>query len=56
MGLVQIPCIERNAMATSRALDSAIYAILSDGKHRISFDEVVETMKKTGEDMKHHLS
>lgn len=53
MGLVQIPCIERNAMATSRALDSAIYAILSDGKHRISFDEVVETMKKTGEDMKH---
>lgn len=52
MGLVQIPCIERNAMATSRALDSAVYAILSDGKHRISFDEVVETMKKTGEDMK----
>lgn len=50
-GLVQIPCIERNAMAASRALECATYAILSDGKHRISFDEVVETMARTGRDL-----
>lgn len=50
-GLVQIPCIERNVFATSRALTHNTYAILSDGRHRISFDEVVEVMKKTGKDM-----
>jgi L-serine dehydratase len=50
-GLVQIPCIERNAFAATRALDSAQYAILSDGSHRISFDDVVATMKRTGLDM-----
>lgn len=50
-GLVQIPCIERNAMAASRAIETAAYAILSDGKHRISFDKVVETMAKTGRDL-----
>jgi len=51
-GLVQIPCIERNAFAAIRALDAASFALLSDGTHRISFDEVVETMKQTGVDMR----
>ncbi len=51
-GLVQIPCIERNAFAATRALDSAEYALLSDGRHRISFDEVVKTMIQTGRDLK----
>jgi len=51
-GLVQIPCIERNAMAAVRAMECATYALLSDGKHRISFDDVVKTMKQTGIDMK----
>ncbi len=50
-GLVQIPCIERNAMAAARAIDCAAYAILSDGKHRISFDEVIKTMTQTGHDL-----
>lgn len=50
-GLVQIPCIERNAMAASRALQCATYAILSDGKHRIPFDQVVDTMTRTGRDL-----
>jgi len=51
-GLVQIPCIERNAAAATRALACAEYAMLTDGDHRISFDEVVETMRQTGLDMK----
>ena len=51
-GLVQIPCIERNAMAAVRAWECATYALLSDGRHRISFDEVIKTMKETGLDMK----
>lgn len=50
-GLVQIPCIERNAMAAGRALDCAVYAINSDGNHLISFDAVVTTMAHTGRDM-----
>ena len=50
-GLVQIPCIERNAFAAARALDSNIYASFSDGNHRISFDRVVEVMKQTGKDL-----
>ncbi|MDR2733423.1 MAG: L-serine ammonia-lyase, iron-sulfur-dependent, subunit alpha [Spirochaetota bacterium] len=50
-GLVQIPCIERNAFAATRALDCADYSLLSDGRHRITFDEVVETMRQTGIDM-----
>lgn len=53
-GLVQIPCIERNAFAAARALDCAEFAFLSDGVHRISFDDVVETMKMTGQDLQHH--
>lgn len=51
-GLVQIPCIERNAFAASRAVDCAEYALLSDGQHRITFDEVVRTMTQTGKDLK----
>jgi len=47
-GLVQIPCIERNAIAAARAFDSNIYATFSDGKHHVSFDHVVEVMKETG--------
>ncbi len=50
-GLVQIPCIERNAMGAVRAWDCAVYALLSDGTHRISFDEVIRTMARTGKDM-----
>lgn len=50
-GLVQIPCIERNAYAAARALDSNIYATYSDGKHRVSFDRVVEVMRQTGHDL-----
>ena len=50
-GLVQIPCIERNAMAALRALDINIYAMMSDSKHIISFDKVVRTMKRTGHDL-----
>ncbi len=50
-GLVQIPCIERNAFAASRAADATFYAISSEGNHRISFDHVVEVMKRTGHDL-----
>lgn len=50
-GLVQIPCIERNAIAANRALVAAEIAILSDGRHRVSFDEVVATMLRTGHDL-----
>lgn len=51
LGLVQIPCIERNAHAALRALDAAHFAILSDGRHHISFDDVLEVMLETGESM-----
>ena len=47
-GLVQVPCIERNAVAAARALDANAYATLSDGSHLVSFDKVVEVMKETG--------
>lgn len=50
-GLVQIPCIERNALAACRALTCADYALFSDGVHRISFDEAVSVMKETGNDL-----
>ncbi len=50
-GLVQIPCIERNAFAATRALDANLYAAFSDGKHRVSFDKVVEVLKQTGHDI-----
>ena len=50
-GLVQIPCIERNAVAAARAIDSATFAILSDGKHRVNYDRVVAVMKETGHNL-----
>ena len=50
-GLVQIPCIERNAFAAARALDSNMYAAFSDGTHSVSFDRVVDVMKQTGHDL-----
>jgi len=50
-GLVQIPCIERNAFAAARALDANLYSTLSDGVHRVSFDKVVATMRQTGHDL-----
>lgn len=50
-GLVQIPCIERNAFAAVRAMDANMYASLSDGRHNISFDKVVKTMLETGHDL-----
>ena len=50
-GLVQIPCIERNAYAAARAMDANSYAMFTDGVHRVSFDKVVEVMKKTGHDL-----
>jgi L-serine dehydratase len=50
-GLVQIPCIERNVFAATRALNCANFANFSDGSHRVSFDEVVQVMKQTGHDL-----
>ncbi|OYT15631.1 MAG: L-serine ammonia-lyase [Bacteroidetes bacterium 4572_77] len=50
-GLVQIPCIERNAHGAVRAVDAASFAIISDGEHYVSFDETVEAMKQTGDDL-----
>jgi L-serine dehydratase len=50
-GLVQIPCIERNAFAATRALDAATYALLSDGTHIVSFDKIIQVMKQTGHDL-----
>ena len=51
LGLVQIPCIERNAIAANRAVAAAEMALLSDGNHFINFDTVVKTMLQTGKDM-----
>ena len=50
-GYVQIPCIERNAIVAVRSLNTADYALSTDGMHTISFDQVVVTMKETGKDM-----
>lgn len=50
-GYVQIPCIERNAFVAQKARECAIYALFTDGNHRVSFDEVVATMMETGLDM-----
>jgi L-serine dehydratase len=52
-GLVQIPCIERNAMGAVKAIDAARLALLGDGQHTVSLDKVIATMKRTGEDMSH---
>ena len=51
-GLVQIPCIERNAIASVKAINAARMALLSDGQHYVSLDKVIKTMRETGRDMK----
>ena len=50
-GLVQIPCIERNAFAATRAYDAGAFAMFSDGRHRVPFDNVVKAMRDTGHDL-----
>jgi L-serine dehydratase len=50
-GLVQIPCIERNAIATVKAINAAQMALRGDGTHFISLDKVIRTMRDTGRDM-----
>ena len=50
-GLVQIPCIERNAIAAIKALDSGKFSLLTDGLHYITFDHVIDSMKRTGLDL-----
>ncbi|PLS29475.1 L-serine ammonia-lyase [Bifidobacterium parmae] len=50
-GLVQIPCIERNAMAANTAINAVRMAMLGDGSHIVSLDQAIRTMKETGEDM-----
>lgn len=51
MGLVQIPCIERNAMGAVKAVNASRMALIGDGQHKISLDKVIKTMKQTGMDM-----
>ncbi len=51
-GLVQIPCIERNAMGAVKAIDASRLAMLGDGSHVVSLDKVIETMRQTGADMR----
>lgn len=51
-GLVQIPCIERNATGAVKALDASRLALLGDGTHHVTLDQVIETMRRTGEDMR----
>ncbi|NLS09644.1 L-serine ammonia-lyase [Nesterenkonia sp. MY13] len=50
-GLVQVPCIERNAIAATKAVNAARMALMGDGEHRVSLDEVITTMRETGKDM-----
>ena len=50
-GLVQIPCIERNAMGSVKAINAQRMAMRGDGKHRVSLDKVIKTMRDTGRDM-----
>lgn len=50
-GLVQIPCIERNAIGAVKAANSARLALVSDGEHKVTLDQVIETMRQTGLDM-----
>ena len=53
-GLVQIPCIERNAMGAIKAINASRMALRGDGSHFVSLDKVIKTMKQTGKDMKKH--
>lgn len=52
LGLVQIPCIERNAMGAVKAINASRLSLIGTGEHKISLDTVIETMKRTGQDMK----
>ena len=49
---MQIPCIERNAIASIKAITAARMAVRGDGKHHVSLDNAIKTMRETGEDMK----
>jgi len=51
-GLVQVPCIERNAMGAVKAINAARLALQGDGSHVVSLDKVIKTMRETGADMK----
>jgi L-serine deaminase len=51
-GLVQVPCIERNAMGAVKAINAARIALRGDGRHIVSLDKVIKTMRDTGADMK----
>ena len=51
-GLVQVPCIERNAMGAVKAINASRLALRGDGKHFVSLDKVIRTMRETGRDMK----
>lgn len=51
-GLVQVPCIERNAIASVKAINAARLALLGDGSHRVTLDQAITTMRDTGADMK----
>lgn len=51
MGLVQIPCIERNTMGAVKAINASLLALEGEGKHRVSLDQVINTMRQTGKDM-----
>ena len=53
-GLVQIPCIERNAMGSVKAINAARMAMSESGEHKVSLDQVIETMYRTGRDMQTH--
>ena len=50
-GLVQVPCIERNAMGAVKAINASRIALSGDGKHKVSLDKVIATMRATGADM-----
>src|SRR5437660_502624 len=52
MGLVQIPCIERNTMGAIKAINAAMLALRGDGIHRVSLDQFIAAMRSTGNDMK----
>jgi L-serine dehydratase len=51
-GLVQIPCIERNAIASVKVITAARMAVRGDGEHKVSLDKAIKTMRETGADMK----
>ena len=51
MGLVQLPCIERNAMSALKAVNACRMALIGDGQHHISLDKAIKTMLQTGKDM-----